>query len=613
MAASWSGILTLVVLLVAGPLVWAVVCFVSRRKGLQDESPENLQRQAAQNAGEPKASRPPSEAAPHREEVSGASYLLGLLGYAIGIGNLWRFPFLVGRWGGAAFVIAYLVCLLFVSMPAFFLELVIGQYTRGNTINCFKTIHPRWTGLGYGQAFLLFFALSYYNILLAYSVIYTAGSLAEPLPWAQDSEAYWLNTVLNSYGGDYEGRGFGPVQWRLALALLFVWAVVFASLAFGKEILAKVTWVTVVGPCVLLFVVLCRALTLEGAGDGIRFYIGKFDAEVLGDLEMWAAACGQILFSLSPGFGTAITMSSYTRPNQNVFRTCVTVALANSSFSLIGGFAIFSMLGNIVHRINAAGGATTVEDQARSGPGLAFITIADGMQNFGAGSNVMSVLFFVMLFTLGLDSTFAWVETFVSYVEDFLQAWTKTKPSRVRVVGGVCLTFLLLGLFYCTRMGLELLDVVDHYVSGYYLLFGVAVEATLFTVDFGWRRLKAHVKLSTLGNASTPSGQDVVPEWFWRLVIPTTVPSMSLGLLLYLLYADLGEAYEGYPDWMQAIGWTILVVNLAIMPAGGLWQWKRHRSSALPPVEEDELRLEGALAARAAPQQAAAWDTAPGL
>lgn len=603
MAASISGILTLLCLVGAGPVAWAAVLW--RRRRAPDAAAgqsQDLDVSTAQH-------RADEREADEREAVSDGAYVMSLLGYAIGIGNLWRFPYLVGKHGGGAFVIAYLTCLFLVSLPAFFIEMVMGQYTRKSTINCFKMIHPRWTGLGYGQVALLFFALSYYNVLLVYAVVYTAGSLVTPLPWAADSVGYWQNTVLNNFGGDYEGQGLGPVQWRLAVGLLFVWVTVFLSLAFGKEVLAKVTWVTVVGPIVMLAILLSRVLFLEGAGDGIQFYIGKCDFAVLGDLSMWGVACGQILFSLSPGFGTAITMSSYTQPNQNVFRTCLVVALSNSAFSLVGGFAIFSILGNYTHRINSAGGImdeatgvmvlTTVADQARSGAGLAFITIADGMQHFGSGSNIMSVLFFMTLFTLGLDSTFAWVETFVSCVEDFIEPYVERKPSRVKVVACCCAMFFMLGLFYCTRVGMELLDVVDHYVASYYLLFGVAVEATLFTVDFGWRRLVAHVKLSTLGNPETPGGQDIVASMLWRTVVPTTVPLMSSLLLFNLFYADVKEAYGGYPDWMQGLGWTLLVICIVIAPAFGGLAWWRKREGDLPPVEEDERRLSEALSERA--------------
>jgi SNF family Na+-dependent transporter len=372
--------------------------------------------------------------------------------------------------------------------------------------------------------------------------------------------------------------------------------------------------VTVVGPVVMLAILLVRALTLEGAADGLNFYLGKFDGEVLGDLNMWAAACGQILFSLGPAMGSMITLSSYTRPNQNVYRTCLQVALSNSTFSLIGGVAIFAILGNSTYRINADGGIldentglvmkTTVEDQARAGTGLAFIVIADAMNHFGAGKNVISVLFFMMLFTLGLDSTFAWAETLVSYAEDFSAARLGRKPRRVVTVGGLCAVLFLLGLFYCTRVGIELLDVVDHFVASYLLLLGVAVEAFIFTVHFGWRRLAAHVKLATFGNPETPRGSDLFPAPFWRVVIPTTVPIFSLVLVGDLLRNDLTAAYgpagSSYPDWMQALGWTLLVICILIVPGGGLWHWLVDAGSSLPPVEEEEMRLAAVLAGHGA-------------
>ena len=108
--------------------------------------------------------------------------------------------------------------------------------------------------------------------------------------------------------------------------------------------------------------------------------------------QVWAVACGQILFSLSPGMGTAITMSSYTAPKEDTYRVCLFVALANSAFSLTGGFAIFSILGNLAKRT----GRTVAEIAGANGPGLAFVSIADGVVTFGAGANAMAVLLFAI-------------------------------------------------------------------------------------------------------------------------------------------------------------------------------------------------------------------------
>lgn len=337
MAVSVSGVLTLFCITFAGPLLWGVVSVAQRIKK-DDES----DRQPAQVIGNPDAElwlgvvscgtdRPQQVMPPHpidrhvevhRDEVSSTEYLLQMLGYAIGLGNLWRFPYLVGKWGGGAFVFAYVACIFFVAIPAYLLEMVFGQCMRQNTVGCFKTIHLRWLGLAYGQALMLFLILSYYNVLISYACIYIIGSLSTPLPWDEDSSRYFHDHVLNSYGDDYDGRSLGAIQGKIALALLSVWVIVFFSMAFGKHFLAKVTWVTVVGPAALLCVLLLRTTTLDGARDGLVFYLGKFDVDKLRDVDMWAAACGQILFSLSPAMGTAITVSSYTKPSEDVYKAC---------------------------------------------------------------------------------------------------------------------------------------------------------------------------------------------------------------------------------------------------------------------------------------------------
>jgi len=583
MDASASGITTLVILLGLGPLVWSLIALV-KRLGL------TWQQGVAPSAGAEGNGRsvPPNAqeqgSLEEREEVGGVEYILSQLGYQIGIGNLWRFPFMVGRWGGGAFVCAYVICLFLVAMPLYLLELILGQYTRKNTLGCFRMVHPRWLGIAYGQVWMLLTALSYYNVLIGYCCVYIVGSLREPLPWndngqqgALSAEDFWQREVLNKYTGGLEGQGLGPLQWKLVVALLAVWIMVFLSLAFGKQALAKVTWVTVVGPVVLLVVMLVRTSQLKGAGDGIAFYLGKFDASMLLNAKMWAAACGQILFSLSPGCGTAITLSSYTRPRTDVFRTCIGVSLANSIFSLMGGFAIFGILGNLAHTT----GRTVAQVASSSGTGLAFVAIAQGIRTFGAGANTMAVLFFVMLLSLGLDTTFAWGETAVSYVQDWplLSRW---RPRRSVVVAVICAVLFLCGLPYCTRMGAELLDVLDHYCTSYYLLLGCCLEAVMFIFDFGWGRLRQALKEATVGNTATPNGRWISP--YWRVCLVMVVPLATAALFVRTLAADIMRPYMGYPVFLQAIGWT----SFAICTSLPISTCLSRGQSALPPFSKDK-------------------------
>ena len=577
MAADGAALGTFLLLVFVGPVGYAVYYAVKRCLRAASSSSSSSTTKAAAPA--PASSSLDdyangASAEPAREQVGTAEYMLGLLGYAIGIGNLWRFPYLVGKYGGGAFVLAYLTCLFLVAMPMYQMEMVLGHHTRGSTVKCFNTIRPRWRSIGYAQALMLFYALAYYNVLIAYAAIYMMGSLVSPLPWSDEavdpaaaaavnksaSEYYWSHEVLNEYES-LEGRGLGPVQPQLAGSLLCVWLVVFVSLVFGKQILAKITWVTVVGPVFLLLVLLVQTTRLEGASDGVAYYIGKFDWGQLRDAELWATACGQILFSLSPGMGTAITMSSYTAPKEDTYRVCLIVALSNSAFSLTGGFAIFSILGNLAHRT----GRTVADVASASGPGLAFVSIAEGVGTFGAGANAMAVLFFAMLVSLGLDSTFAWAETFVCYLDDFFLSVGRPRPKWQLVAAASALLFLV-GLPFCTRAGLVLLDVTDRYGVSYYLLGGCFLEVVMFHCDFGWERLAAHVKQATAGNRATPKGRRFWPPLFWKATLYVTAPGFTSLLFLQLWWQDLSAAYGGYPGGYQAYGWCLLMALMILTP-----------------------------------------------
>ena len=476
--------------------------------------------------------------------VSSCEYLISLMGYAIGIGNIWRFPYLVGKYGGGAFLIAYFFCLIFVACPLYFFELAIGQDTRKSTMYAYQAMHPRWLGLGWCTAAMLVFVLTYYNVLLAYAIIYMCYSFVDPLPWSKEanppntlqgtyspSENFWYRTVLNTFAPDEDWSlsDTGAPQAHLVGALFLVYLMVFGAMYKGFSASAKVSYVTVGMPICLLLVLLIRATTLEGASDGVKFYIAKFDGDYLSSFEMWATACAQILFSLSPGMGTAITLSSYTNPKEDVYVVNLMVSACNSMFSFVGGFAVFSIIGFMAQESCSAGAdgeCRTVEDLAqKSSIGLAFITLAEGVSQFGAASNLFAVLFFIMLLTLGLDSTFAWMETINTYVHDTLRARGK-HAEQWQVALGTSIFFFLLGLPYCTRGGSQLLDTVDNFAASLVLIFSCLVETLMYRMDWGWDRVAAGIKRATIGNKRTPKGR-VMPA-YWQFALGVTAPVVLL-------------------------------------------------------------------------------------
>ena len=495
-----------------------------------------------------------------REEVTYYEYLFGLIGYSIGIGNVWRFPYLVGRYGGGSFVTAYLICLFFCSLPLFLMELGLGQFLRKSSLEAFEMIRPRWKNLGIAQFIANnLVVLSYYNVLLCYALIYVFSSCETPLPWIGiGAETYWSTEVLNEYKNPSDSKGLGSINWKLVGSLFAIYCIVFFAVAFGKEVLAQVTWVTVSLPVLLIIVLLLKAVSLPGANDGIEFYIGKFDAVELLNGELWAAACGQILFSLAPGTGTALTLTSFAKKNTDVYKTALIVAMANSGYSLFAGFAMFSVLGNLAHNLNV----TVATVAFRSGMGLAFVSIAEGMTHFGAASNVMSVLFFSMLLLLGFDSTFAMVETGIAICTDILTKTglvEKLNMSYFRI--SLCLVILLffIGLPYTCRKGGLLMDVVDHFIGSYFLLMSCFLESIMFTLDFGWERLKASVKKATENNVETQGGRILWPEAFWNYSLKYSVPFLCASLLILGMISDMVTMYGAgaIPGPMIAIGWCL--------------------------------------------------------
>jgi NSS family neurotransmitter:Na+ symporter len=255
------------------------------------------------------------------------------------------------------------------------------------------------------------------------------------------------------------------------------------------------------------------------------------------------------------------------------------VAVANSAFSLIAGFAVFAMVGNL-----ALVEGVPVEEMSKSGgTGLAFIVIASAMDSFGGAKNVMAVLFFVMLFTLGFDSAVAWTETVISIVEDLIDMKNYKKLPLWQLSLAVCSVSYVLGLVYATRKGNEILDVVDHYVGIVFLLVVCFIEALILNFEFGWRRLALSLKSATIGLNGLPEGRTIFPTYLCRFDFHIAVPAMTAGLALYTLINDLQEPYGGYPSSILIWGWTLLAICLCSV---FLTLWKQEKGE-LPPIEDD--------------------------
>merc|ERR1711953_419315 len=274
-----------------------------------------------------------------------------------------------------------------------------------------------------------------------------------PVSLRKSSSGQYLSKEVLKESPTIEPADFGSPDWKLTLCLMAAWIIIFLCLIKGIKSSGKVVYLTATFPYVVLIILLIRAVTLEGASLGISFYLTP-DFSRLADIKVWEAAAVQIFFSLSVAGGGLITLSSYNQFSNNVIRDTFIVCIGNCLTSVVAGFAIFSVLGFMAKELGVE-----VKDVVTSGTGLAFIAYPDLVTRL-PGAPFWAILFFAMLFTLGLDSQFAIVETILSGVMDFQPSLRKYKTY---LVGVICVIGFICGLPLTTRGGGYLLDLLDYY------------------------------------------------------------------------------------------------------------------------------------------------------
>ncbi|KAF6027558.1 hypothetical protein EB796_014139 [Bugula neritina] len=408
-------------------------------------------------------------------------FLLSCLGYAVGLGNVWRFPYLCYRNGGALFLIPYAIMLFLVGVPIFVLELSLGQFTSSGPVTCWK-FSRLFSGIGWGMVVVSGLVSIYYNMIIGWAIYYLIASFFEfpqgTLPWSRCVPGYaseycstfltpftaanctgiyealdngvcvYANDTLNPVSGkmalviwdstlaednkikevvpseDYLmyrvwGRAnsaglhdLGELKWELCLCLLGAWVMVYFALLKGIKSSGKVVYFTAIFPYVMLIVLFIRGLFLDGYQEGIKFYMSA-DVSRLSDAQVWKDAAVQIFFSLSASWGGLIALSSYNKFHNDCIRDALIVSFGNCLTSFFAGFVIFSYLGFLATEANQP-----VESVVSSGTGLAFIVYTRAVDSIPVAP-LWSILFFLMLITLGLDSEFALVETLLTSYMDF--------------------------------------------------------------------------------------------------------------------------------------------------------------------------------------------------
>lgn len=531
-------------------------------------------------------------------------FLMACLSYAVGLGTLWRFPYLVYRHGGGAFLIPYTIMNLIAGIPLFLMEMSIGQFSSSGVVRVWR-LCPLFKGIGYAMVCVSAILAPYYNLIIAWSLVYLFSSFTTTLPWASCNN-YWnspncshlhqdmvdmaqanctsdggifksgncaytegnittnvemYNIVMESPGDEYFHRGvleiteglevMGGLRWKLVLALFGAWLITFLVISKGIQSSGKVAYFTAVFPYLVLVILLIRGLTLPGYEIGLRFYLQPVWSK-LKDPQVWGDAAVQVTFSLSCGFGGVLTLSSYNKFKNNCIKDTWFICVVTYLTAIFSGFVIFSVLGFMSFKLNKP-----IEEVASQGAGLAFIIYPEAIAAMPIAP-LWSILFFTMILTLGVGSQIAIVTTVISTIVD---SSPKLLNRRLQCTAALCIFAFLIGLPLCSGAGMYILQLLDNYVATWSIVIICIMECVVITFVYGPDRLLNDIQFMT----GTRPG--VVWKYCWIMVSPLTL--IFILISMFVRHArGKGSSYDSYeyPKWADSLGLFISFASVMLIP-----------------------------------------------
>lgn len=471
--------------------------------------------------------------------TSKVGFLLAAIGSAVGLGNLWRFPYVAATNGGGAFLLPYFFAIITAGIPILILEYTMGKTYRGGAPVTWARINRKFEWIGWFQVMVAFVIGIYYFAIIVWVLSYFGFAFTSA--WGADPTSYFIEYL----GLTDSALNFGGIQTGLIIPFLIIWAVIafimYKGISKGIETVCKICLPVLM---VLTAILVIRGITLPGAVDGLE-YMFKPDWSALMEPSVWVAAYGQIFYSLSIGFAIMLAYSSYLPKETDVVNSAFITATANHGFEVFAGIGVFSIMGFMAMQQGVA-----VEDVASSGIGLAFMVFPTAINSLPALNGLVGVCFFGSLLTAGVTSMVSILQAVVSGIHD------KFDVEHKKAVTIVLVPTFILSILFITGAGLNILDIVDAFINNIGVATGGVIEVILITRFFNPERLRKE--------ANEFSNFSIGKWWTYSLRIVTTV---VLGVMLFLNTKDFIN--NGYGEYATAdvniFGWgsILLVVILA--------------------------------------------------
>ena len=382
-----------------------------------------------------------------RESFGGKlSVILVAAGSAIGLGAIWRFPYIAGEHGGAAFLLVFLLSVLVVGIPAMLAEFAIGRKTRKNAVGAYRAISKRWSWLGYGSVLSALFISGYYYLIAGWSLEYLVNSATGELY----GSALSFTEQFKEFQGSWRPLIYG------AIFILMTYFIVSRGVEKGIEKASKIMMPLLF---VILVVMAVRVAFMPGAVDGYRFFLSCDFTEAFQPKTIMMAI-GQAFFSLSVGMGCMVTYSSYFKKNNNLVTTSLNVSFLTLLVSILAGLVIFP-----------AGFSAGIAPS--EGPSLVFVTLPEIFNGMPLAS-LWSTIFFVLVMLASLTSTISFNEVLTAYLAEEFKL-----SRRAAAITTMGLSILLSALTFSSLFGIDYLNVFDKLTANVMMPLGAMFTCIL--------------------------------------------------------------------------------------------------------------------------------------
>ncbi|MBE6503192.1 MAG: sodium-dependent transporter [Methanobrevibacter sp.] len=471
-----------------------------------------------------------------QEWNSNFAFMMAMIGSAVGLGNIWRFPNVLYSHGGGSFMIPYIISLFLLGISFVLVEYAVGFKFKKSIARILFSIKTKLEPVAWFILLIVFLITTYYVCVVGWDLIYIVLSFTKA--WGSNPDIYFANNVLHSTDSI---SGIFTIVPNVLISIFIIWLI--AWLIIKRDLndgIGRVSQILLPLLCLIVVGIVAFSLTLPGASEGYT-QIFTPDWSALTNLDVWLAAFGQIVFSLSLGMAIAMTYASYLPEDSKLVDNALIVAFSNSGFEIFNSIGIFSILGFM-----AVTSGIAFDNLVTEGSGLAFVVFPQVFNIMGPAAYVIGPLFFICILFAGITSVIALLEgVCYSISEKFLIERKKTATV-------VCIVGFLISAIFATGIGSTILGVFDAYLNNFALLFAILLECIIF----GWI-----YKFDDLIDILNKNSNIKVGKT-WKIVIKYILPFCILGLWIQGIYSTISTA-----DGLSITIMAILTVVILIVPA----------------------------------------------